>query len=249
MTKKLTERELKKSAASKKKKRKAQAALDKRITRALDRLEKKAQERIEKLKNSKARGKTLQKQTESVALQVADLVATREAVGRKSAKKGFWETFMSAPATLLADFLSINAPTVSEHIGNAYRVITGGKRTRINYEYYLTIQVCPDMPPMFGKDVDVTPRGVIVANAIRDAQKIIDEYTNRNDVVGIDFAISSVINYPDKKSTMHVSFQDASPVRAHEYFVEKLQGMVNNEYLANVEIVFPINLQIMKRKV
>ena len=248
MTKKLTPAELKKSQKRKAKARAEQAKRDKKITAKLARLEKAALSRIKKLENSKARGKTLARQSESAAAQLVEYTQLRETYKRAPIKKGFIATLFSSPAQLLADFLAISAATITGYDSLPYSATTSKPRSRAGYKELTTIEICPEFAPMMGKDIGVTERGKIVERAMLDAQKAFDMFATRNDVIACDFPIASKINYANGNSTMHYSFMDAKAPNACKHYIDKLQRMGENPDTANVEIVFPINLHLLIRQ-
>lgn len=245
MTKKLTPRELEKSRKHKAKARAEQAKQDKKITAKLAKLEKAALARIKKLENSKARGKTLARQSESVAAQLVEYTQLRERYKRAPIKKGFIETLFSSPAQLLADFLAISAATIAGYDDVPYSATTSKPRSRAGYKELTTIEICPEFAPMMGKDIGVTDRGKIVERAMLDAQKAFDMFATRNDVITCDFPIASKINYADGTSAMHYSFIDSKAPNACKHYIDIISRMNENPATANVEIVFPINLHLL----
>lgn len=227
-----------------KKTAKRKGSESKKITKMLKKMESIALSKISKLKNSKARGKTLIKQRESTASYVAYFVKERDAHNRKTFKKGFFEKFIAAGSEFLSDFSALSAPIINGK--PLYSSSTTNPRSRAGYKELVTIEICPDFAPMQGKYIGVSERGVIVEQAMLAAQKAFNSLsTNRSDIVTCDFPLASRINYPDGRGTQHYSFIDARIGGACLHYIKKMQEMANGKDTANVEIVFPINLHLL----
>lgn len=245
MTRKLTPSELKKSQAHKRKARAAQAKRDKAITKKLASAEKRLAARAKKLKSSKARGKTLERQRVSIAAQAVELIELRRSYKRKEKTTGLFSTIINAGNDFIADFLALSSPFTGE--SPLYSASSTLKRTRKGYQKLFSLEILPDSLPIAGKLVGVSERGKLVESAILEACRVMSEYsTSRDDNIGLDFAISSSINYPNGRSSMHYSFVDHGVNGAGKYYVDKIAGMGKHADTANTEIVFPIYIHLLR---
>jgi len=244
MTKKLSDAQLKRNARVKAKKRAAQAKADKRLTAKLERAEKNLLKRLDSLNHSKARGKVLEKQRASVARQTVELIEDRKSANRKAYKSSIMETIKGFSSDIFSDFLAFTGALTGDE--SPFFTATSSKtRTREHYEKVTTLLICPNMPPMRGKDIGVTPNGMIVEQALLEAQKVIDQFTTRNDAIGLDFAIANTIDYDT--ATKHFSFQDHKATNAAKWFIANIRKMSEDKGRANLDIVFPLNMHILKK--